>query len=293
MALKEIQLNISKHKLKKIMKGTNVTLTHSELGHGKTYHVEKKIYTKINRAIRNNKGLRINRDMLDLESMEHSESDDELNLEKFNDNEDIEGGKIKINLKKLVNKQGVQALEGIKKVVPKSVAKTALGEAGSAVGLVAGAYLGNPEAGKAVGQALGKSAAEGFYETDFRDKNALKDLGQNTGQAFAKEGLKTALKGQGLVNGLNPRGEMYINGNPNLKGKKSTDTIWNSNNLLKKTKKDIIGGSFLANGQAKKGRGLESNDVKYHSMRSQLIRNANLPSAYQDKAVKVGGSFRK
>jgi hypothetical protein len=245
--------------------------------------------------MRNNKGLRINRDMLDLGDLNDSESDNEedMKIKAFTEDDMKTGGKLKINLKKLVNKQGVQALEGIKKVVPKSVAKQVAGNSGAVLGTVAGAYLGNPEAGKRMGQALGKSAAEGFYETDFRDKDALKDFGQNTGEAFAKEGLKSALSGFGLVNGLNPRGEMYTNGNPNLKGKKSTDTIWNSNNLLPK-KEVKTGGSFLPNGGTRAkygGRGIESSDVKYHEMRNHLMRNANLPMGLRDKKIH-GGSFK-
>lgn len=285
--MKEVQLNITTHKMKKLLKGLNVTLTPSELGTGKTYNVEKKVFTKINRAKRQNKGLRINREMISLETpvLEEGVLDDM--------DDAIEGGKIKLNIKKIVNKQGVQLLEGVKKVVPKSVAKTALGEAGGVVGLAAGAYLGNPEMGRNVGKALGKSAAEGFYDTDFRDKDALKDFGQSTGENFAKEGLKTAMTGKGLVNSINPRGEFYKNGNPNLKGKKSTDTIWNSNNLRKEDKVKS-GGSFLVNGGYRaeyRGRGVSSSDLVYHEARSHLMRNASLPIAYHDKKIS-GGSFR-
>ncbi len=275
--MKEIQLNISTHKMKKLLKGVNVTLTPSELGNGKSYNVEKKVFTKINRAIRNNKGLRVNRTMLNLE-------DNDIEEGEINEDE-LKGGKI--NLKKLVNKDGVKVLEGIKKVIPKKVAKTALGEAGGMAGLAVGAYLGNAEMGKSVGKALGTSAVDGFYDTDFRDKNALKDFGQSTGQSFAKDGLKTAMSGRGLINSINPRGDHYLNGNPNLKGKKSTDTIWNSDNLRKNNVK--TGGSFLENG-GKRGRGIESNDVKYSQMRSHLMRNANLPVSLRDKVVR-GSSF--
>ncbi len=279
--MKEIQLNISTHKMKKLLKGVNITLTHNELGSGKTYSVDKKVYTRINRAIRNNKGLRINRDMLNL---------GEHDIEYGSEVEEIEGGKI--NFKKLVNNEGVKALEGIKKVVPKNVAKQVVGDAGGMAGMAIGTALGgNPEMGKSVGKALGRSAVEGFYQTDFRDKDALKDFGESTGKDFAKEGIKTAMTGKGLVNGINPRGERYINGNPNLKGKKSTDTIWNSNNLRENNVK--IGGSFIANGEKRRynGYGIESNDVKYHEMRSHLMRNANLPKSLQDKKIS-GGSFR-
>ncbi len=275
--MKEIQLNISTHKMKKLLKGVNVTLTPSELGNGKSYNVEKKVFTKINRAIRNNKGLRVNRTMLNLE-------DNDIEEGEINEDE-LKGGKI--NLKKLVNKQGVQVLEGIKKVVPKKVAKSAVGEAAGMAGLAVGAYLGNAEMGRNVGKALGTSAVDGFYDTDFRDKNALKDFGQSTGQSFAKDGLKTAMSGRGLINSINPRGDHYLNGNPNLKGKKSTDTIWNSDNLRKNNVK--TGGSFIENG-GKRGRGIESNDVKYSQMRSHLMRNANLPVSLRDKVVR-GGSF--
>jgi hypothetical protein len=283
--MKEVQLNISTHQMKKLLKGVNVSLSPSSLGNGKTYVVEKKVFTKINRAIRNNKGLRLNKDMLNIDDMspEEGQMDDEM---------EIVGGKLKkINLKKLINKQGVQVLQGVKKVVPKNVAKTALGEVGGVAGLAIGTYMGNPELGRNVGKSLGKSAVEGFYDTDFRDKNALKDFGRNTGQEFAKEGLKSALGGKGLVNGINPQGMHYTNGNPNLKGKKSTDTIWNSDNLRRDGVK--IGGSFLANGERRyRGYGLESDDVKYHQIRSNLMRNANLPLSLQDKKRVSGGSFR-
>ncbi len=285
--MKEVQLNINTHKMKKLLKGVNVTLLHSELGTGKTYTVEKKVFTKINRAIRQNKGLRINREMIGLEIGEKEETQEDSE----EDEDEMKGGKIKINLKKLVNNEGVKALEGIKKIVPKSVAKAVVGDAAGMAGLAVGAYLGNAEAGKNVGKALGKSTVEGFYDTDFKDKNALKDFGKNTGESFAKEGLKTALSGKGLINGINPRGEFYKNGNPNLKGKKSTDTIWNDNNLHKK----VSGGSFLPNGGYKgeyRGRGVSSSDLVYHEARSHLMRNANLPKAYQDKTVKTGGSLK-
>jgi hypothetical protein len=281
--MKEVQLNISTHQMKKLLKGVNVTLSPSSLGNGKTYSVEKKVYTKINRAIRNNKGLRLNKNMLNIDDMipEEGEMDEEM---------EVVGGKIKINLKKLVNKQGVQVLEGIKKVVPKNVAKTALGEAGGLAGTAVGLYLGNPEMGRNVGKALGRSATEGFYDTDFRDKDALKDFGKNTGQEFAKEGLKTVLTGKGLVNSINPRGMHYTNGNPNLKGKTSNDTIWNSDNLRRDSVK--TGGSFLSHGERRyRGYGIESDDVKYHQARSHLMRNANLPLSLQDKKVS-GGSFK-
>ncbi len=275
--MKEIQLNISTHKMKKLLKGVNVTLTPSELGNGKSYNVEKKVFTKINRAIRNNKGLRVNRTMLNLE-------DNDIEEGEINEDE-LKGGKI--NLKKLVNKDGVKVLEGIKKVIPKKVAKSAVGEAAGMAGLAVGAYLGNAEMGRNVGKSLGTSAVDGFYDTDFRDKNALKDFGQSTGQSFAKDGLKTAMSGRGLINSINPRGDHYLNGNPNLKGKKSTDTIWNSDNLRKNNVK--TGGSFIENG-GKRGRGIESNDVKYNQMRNHLMRNANLPVSLRDKVVR-GGSF--
>lgn len=286
--MKQVQLNITTHKMKKLLKGVNVTLSPSDLGTGKTYTVEKKVFTKINRAKRHNKGLRINREMI---SLEKGETEEKEEVSEDENEDEKKGGKIKINFKKLVNKQGVQALEGIKKVVPKSVAKAVVGDAAGMAGMAVGAYMGNPEMGKSMGKALGKSAVEGFYDTDFKDKNALKDFGQNTGESFAQEGLKTALKGQGLINGINPRGEFYKNGNPNLKGKKSTDTIWNDNNLHKK----VSGGSFLPNGGYRaeyRGRGVSSNDLVYHEARSHLMRNANLPKAYQDKTVKTGGSFR-
>ena len=281
--MKEVQLNISTHQMKKLLKGVSVTLSPSSLGNGKTYSVEKKIYTKINRAIRNNKGLRLNKNMLNIDDMtpEEGEMDEEM---------EVVGGKIKINLKKLANRQGVQVLEGIKKVVPKNVAKTALGEAGGVIGLAAGTYMGNPEMGRNVGKALGKSAGEAYYDTDFRDKDALKDFGKSTGQEFAKEGVKSAMSGKGLVNGINPRGMHYINGNPNLKGKTSNDTIWNSDNLRRDSVK--TGGSFLSNGERRyRGYGIESDDVKYHQARSHLMRNANLPLSLQDKKVS-GGSFK-
>jgi hypothetical protein len=275
-----VNLNISQAKMKKLLKGLNVTLTHDELGVGHPYEVEKKILTKINRAIRNNKGLRINKDMIDLDDT--------------NDTDSIDGGKInlKINLKKLVNNQGVDALEGIKKVVPKSVAKSALSSIGSTAGLAIGAYAGNATAGQKIGKNLGASVADGYYDTNFRDKNALKDFGQSTGESFAKNGIKDIMSGQGLVNGINPRGAIYINGNPNLKNKKSTDTIWNDNNL--RNHKSISGGSFIVNGASRTptyGRGLDIADVKYHEMRSDLMRDANLPNAYLHKKRITGGSF--
>jgi hypothetical protein len=304
--MKEVQLNISTHQMKKLLKGVNVTLSPSSLGNGKTYSVEKKVYTKINRAIRNNKGLRINKNMLNMDDMSPEEGvmDEEM---------EVVGGKI--NFKKIINRQGVQVLEGIKKVVPKNVAKTVVGDATGMAGMAIGTALGgNPEMGKSAGKALGRSAVEGFYKTDFRDKDALKDFGQNTGQDFAKEGLKTAFSGKGLVNGINPRGMHYTNGNPNLNGKNSTDTIWNSDNLRRDDVKiggsflgngerryrgygiesnDVkIGGSFLGNGERRyRGYGIESNDVKYHQMRSHLMRNANLPLSLQDKKIVRGSSF--
>lgn len=282
-----VNLNISQAKMKKLLKGLNVTLTHAELGVGKPYEVEKKVLTKINRAIRNNKGLRVNKTMFD---DLHSDKDS-----KDSDNESVDGGKLnlKINLKKLVNNQGVDALEGIKKVVPKSVAKTALSTIGSTAGLAIGSFTGNPEVGQKIGKNLGASVADGYYDTNFRDKNALKDFGQSTGESFAKNGIKDIMSGQGLVNGINPRGAIYINGNPNLRNKKSTDTIWNDNNL--RNHKSVTGGSFITNGASKTptyGRGLDIPDVKYHEMRSDLMREANLPNAYIHKKKITGGSFK-
>lgn len=234
--IKNVHLNIPPNKLKKLIKGNNVQLQRHELGEDMEdsdgeFEVEDKLLRKIKKARRIGKGAR------------------------------IEGGKI--NWKK-VGTQVAIGVEAAKKVIPEKVAKNIAGKAGMAMGSAGAALIGmNPEVGARLGKTLTTSIVDSAYDTDFRDKNALKQFGSDIGKDVAKEGLKNITKSIGggsldyivLDKSLGVQGRIYKNGNPLLKGMKSSESIFNQGNNIRNikpirkviNKEKVSGGSFREN----------------------------------------------
>ena len=169
--LHEVKLNLSDAQLKKLMRMNTVQLSNADIGTGKTFRVIKKVNTKINRAIRQNKGLRIS--ALDLNLNDQEEDLDE-----------IEGGRIlkQLGIKKAVNKTFSE--KNMKKLGlqgAKMVAQTALPVIAEAVNAGVSAY-GGPIAGFAA-----KSAINEFGEMGIRQIPKGGAMRLKKGSAEAKE----------------------------------------------------------------------------------------------------------
>jgi len=165
--LHEVKLNLSDAQLKKLMKTNTVQLSNADIGVGKSFQVSKKVNTKINRAIRNNKGLRISG--LDL---------------RLNEQDEIEGGRIlkQLGIKKAVNKTFSE--KNMKKVGlqgAKMVASAVLPVVSEAVNTGLSAYAG-PLAGMAA-----KTAINEFGEMGLRQIPKGGAMRLKKGSAEAKE----------------------------------------------------------------------------------------------------------
>jgi hypothetical protein len=238
--LHEVKLNLSDAQLKKLMKTNTVQLSNADIGVGKSFQVSKKVNTKINRAIRQNKGLRISG--LDL---------------RLNEQDEIEGGDIlkKLGIKKAVNKTFTEKnMKRIGLQGAKMVAQSALPAVAEAVNAGVSAYAG-PLAGMAA-----KSAINEFGEMGIRQIPSGNGLRLKKGSAEAKAYMASiranksggsfrpngksggsfrpnggAVMNESLLDGhyaVLPNSNMFngintVNGNPLLKQMKSTQSLYN------------------------------------------------------------------
>lgn len=239
----EVKLNLSDAQLKKLMKSSTVQLSNADIGVGKTFRVSKKVNTKINRAIRQNKGLRIS--ALDLNLNDQQEDLEET------------GGDIlkKLGIKKAVNKTfseknmkkvGLQASKMVASAVLPAVAETA--------STAIGAYTGNPLLGMATKSAINnlgeyginqipsgngmrfkKGSAEAkAYMASIRAKKSGGSFRPNgkSGGSFRPnggainedllDGHYAILPNSNMFNGMHSN-----NGNPILSKMKSTQSLYN------------------------------------------------------------------
>jgi hypothetical protein len=167
--LYEVKLNLNNDQLSKLMKSSTVQLSNADIGVGKTFQVAKKVNTKINRAIRNNKGLRI--------------TGNELNLQN-----EIEGGDLlkKMGIKKGVIKYGLP--------IAKTVAKTVLPMASQAIGDAVGAYTGNPLLGQVAKSAVKDLGNKGIEQIPDGGAMKYKKLLMPVAKTVAKAVLPVASK---------------------------------------------------------------------------------------------------
>ena len=238
----EVKLNLSDAQLKKLMRMNTVQLSNADIGTGKTFRVTKKVNTKINRAIRQNKGLRI--------------SGLDLNL---NDQEEIEGGRIlkQLGIKKAVNKTFSE--KNMKKVGlqgAKMVAQTALPVIAEAVNAGVSAY-GGPIAGFVAKSAINefgemgirqipkggamrlkkgsaeakeymasirakKSSSGGSFRPNGRSGGSFRANGRSVINENLLDGHYAVLPNSNMFNGINT-----VNGNPIISKMKSTQSLYN------------------------------------------------------------------
>ena len=201
---RQVNLKVKPHKLRRLELGQTVQLDRDELGNDSDdcigeCNVEKPLHTKIRKARRLGKGLRIS------------------------------GGKISW---KRIGSKVADGIETVKRVIPKSTARTALGDMGMAVGTVAGMYLGNPEVGAKIGKTIGQSSVDATYSTDFKKRNALNTFGNNIGSSMVSNGMSNIASGGSLDyivldNSIGVQGKVFKNGNPLLRNTLSSESIYN------------------------------------------------------------------
>ncbi len=182
--LKSISLNLPEAKLEYLESGGKVQLTNNELlGHGAnsvsvTLHLEKPLLTKINKAIRLGKGIRLDG--------EHIKVDHEL----YEDGGDL-------NFRKL----GRDVNRGFNRYAPtvgKTMARIGLPVASEAIGTMVGAYTGNPILGHLTSSTMNELGTRGINQIP-GGKLSVKKIGRqinkalnsNTGKAM-RRGLKSA-----------------------------------------------------------------------------------------------------
>jgi hypothetical protein len=240
----EVQLNISSAQLRKLHNGHNVQLANSDIGSGDTYMVSKKFNTKVKRAKNNGKGLRISLQDINVGGEGEGEGGDLLK---------------KIGIKKKVIKYGNKY--GLP--IAKTVAKAVLPAASKAVGDAVAGYTGSPllgEVAKSLTKQLGNEGIEQIpnggamrkftkgspeakaYMASLRAKRSsggsFRPNGKSGG-SFKPNGGSFRPNGgaisSDLIDGhyaVLPNSHMYQginakNGNPLLKGLKSTDNLYN------------------------------------------------------------------
>jgi len=257
----DVKLNISSAQLRKLHNGHKVQLNHSDLGSGQSFNVVKKVNTKIQRAMRQGKGMRIG--MEDLNLQDQGE-------------EMMEGGDLlkKIGIKKKVIKYGNKYGLPIARVV----AQTALPVASKSLGDAVTGYTGSPLAGeiaKNVSNQLGKQLIDEIPKGGALKKRFVKGSPEakafmanlrarkNGGMSMMQEGGSFkpnggSFRAHGRVNGgsFKPNGGsirndlmdghyevlpnsdsfngmVSKNGNPILKTMKSTQSLYNDMPRLK------------------------------------------------------------
>lgn len=246
----EVKLNLSDAQLKKLMRASTVQLSNADIGVGKSFRVAKKVNTKINRAIRQNKGLRIS--ALDLNLNDQQEDLEET------------GGDIlkKLGIKKAVNKTFSE--KNMKKVAlqgSKMVASAVLPAVAETASTAIGAYTGNPLLGMVTKSAINnlgeyginqipsgngmrfkKGSAEAkAYMASIRAKKSGGSFRPNgkSGGSFKPNGGSFRTNGgainEDLLDGhyaVLPNSNMFNgmhskNGNPILSKMKSTQSLYN------------------------------------------------------------------
>lgn len=234
-ATKKLHLNLSETNANNLLTGKKLNLKHYELGDDDNdeegeFEVPKTIHTKIKNSRRKQKGVRIEAGAINFKKLGRS-------------------------ITHIADKYVAPALTQVQKVVPKSIVKTALGDAAGAAGAAGAAFIGaDPRAGFAAGKTISDSGTDAFYGTNFKDKDALKQLGTSFGKNLLNNAPKAigtyATTGAGIGKYdkiVLHSGVIYVNGNPNLANDKST-TGYLHNHTNTKRKKDINGGSMIANG---------------------------------------------
>lgn len=258
----EVKLNLSDAQLKKLMKSSTVQLSNADIGVGKTFRVAKKVNTKIKRAIRQNKGLRIS--ALDLNLNDQEEDFEEM------------GGNIlkKLGIKKAVNKTFSE--NNIKKVglqASKMIAEKALPVVADMASTAIGAYTGNPLLGMASKSAINNLGQYGIdqipsgngmrlkkgspeakaYMASIRAKKSGGSFRPNgkSGGSFRPNG---GAINENLLDGhyaVLPNSNMFnavytTNGNPILSKMKSTQSLYNeAPRLMPKRGKGLNGKTII------------------------------------------------
>lgn len=197
----EVKLNLSDAQLKKLMRMNTVQLSNADIGTGKTFRVSKKVNTKINRAIRQNKGLRIS--ALDLNL-----NDQEEDLEET-------GGDIlkKLGIKKAVNKTFSE--KNMKKVGlqgAKMVASAVLPAVSEGVSTAIGAYTGNPLLGMATKSAINNLGEYGINKIPSGNGMRFKKGSAEAKEFMANLRAKKSSGGSFRANGKSVGGSFRSNG---------------------------------------------------------------------------------
>ena len=236
----EIALNISGSQMRKLHNGHKVQLASSDIGSGKTYSVTKKAHTKLQRAKRQGKGVRLSMEDMEME---------------------MEGGDF---LKKIGNRNKViHYANRYGLPAARIVATAAVPVLSKAAGDAVGAYTGSPiigsltssimkEAGKEgikqipKGGSMKKRFTKGSQEAkdymaslrarksggsfkpnggSFRSGGSFRPNGKSGGSMMSGQlidGNYNVLPNSQYFNGVVP-----VNGNPVLKNMKSTESIYN------------------------------------------------------------------
>lgn len=186
-----VYLKLTPSQYKKLSSGKSVRYNPSTAVSGELFGIdlEPAVYKRYAKALLSNKGLMIQGNVVE------------------SDTEEVEGGKV--NWKKLgrqikrgINREGVDIIEGTKKVIPKEVARQALSglAQGAVLGTTAALGMPNPALAQFAGQQSG-NAVGAAYNTDFRKRDALKKFGKN----FVEENQQDAIEGAMTGGKLNLR----------------------------------------------------------------------------------------